>query len=414
MQMKQTSNWAAFFTLLWIGVSVAFLALLVMLLVLSSLIDLFGEQTEIAAAGMIGAFAFGFVLFALLVCGWVVLGKVRRLPSADQSFHVSFPAWLWALIPAVVLTAILGGGLISLLELPWLNWLVLPGFSVLAIVAPILLLFGLATRGIELGPRWQFFSILGLSMTAAPLIMIVIEMIALITIIVAGIIYAASTNPNLVLELQTLMLQFNQTADEELLLSALTPYLTNPLLIAAGLGFIAVLVPLIEELFKPLAVWLFGRNLQTPAQGFALGALSGAGFALLESLNASSDATTSWAFIVTARTGTSLLHMLTSGLVGWGIASAFTERRIGRLIAAYISAVLLHGIWNASAAGTGIAFMGEGLGQPGWMLNYAPALLCSLLVLVIGMTAVLIAANRKLRTTPNLTQPAEEKVESNA
>lgn len=413
MQTKQTSNWAAFFVLLWIGLSVAFLALLALVLVLTSLFDLFNEQTDTAVISMISAFSFSFLLLALLACGWFVLGKVRRQPAADELMHIQFPRWMWALLPVAVV-AIIGGGLISLLELTWLNWLVLPVFSVLGIVVPILLLFGIAAWGIEVGSRWHFFSIFSLSMTIAPLIMIVIEVTALIVVIVAGLVYASSTDPTLLSELQALGDLFDQTSDEQVLLTALTPYMTNPTVIAVALGFIAVLVPLVEELFKPLAVWLFGRSLKTPAQGFALGAVSGAGFALLESLNASADGTTTWAVIVTARAGTSLLHILTSGLVGWGIASAFSERRIGRLLAAYVSAVLIHGIWNAAAIGTGIAFMGEGIGQPDWVFKYAPALVGGLIVLVIGMLVVLFAANRKLRTPPNLTQPAEEKVESGA
>jgi len=159
-----------------------------------------------------------------------------------------------------------------------------------------------------------------------------------------------------------------------------------------------VIVPLIEELFKPLGVWLFGFQIETPTQGFVLGLLSGAAFALFESLNASADGSMSWGAIVTARAGTSLLHMTASGIVGWGIVSAFKEKRYGRLVGAYFAAVLIHGIWNASAAGTGISALGETIGKPEW-LTFAPALVCGLLVLAIGMFAVLIASNRKLRET---------------
>lgn len=133
-----------------------------------------------------------------------------------------------------------------------------------------------------------------------------------------------------------------------------------------------------------------------------MGLLSGASFAIVESLNASADATISWPIIVSVRAGTSILHMTASGLVGWGIVSAFQEKRYGRFFAAYLSAVLIHGIWNASAAGVGISSIGESIGKPEWLLNFVPALISGLLVLGVGMLAVLLASNRKLR---NISKP---------
>ena len=140
--------------------------------------------------------------------------------------------------------------------------------------------------------------------------------------------------------------------------------------------------------------------------------LSGAAFGVFESLNASADGTISWAVIVAARAGTSLLHIATSGLVGWGIVSAFKEKKFGRLAGAFLAAVLIHGVWNAAAAGAGITAIGETIGKPEWLYNYAPAMLCGLLVLGIGIFAVLLASNRKLRSQHlPITPPEEEKVE---
>ena len=395
MQTKQT-HWASLLMLIVIGVSLFFLLLLVAALGLVSLMDLFGETGD-AAAEMIGAVAFGFVIVLLLVCGWFILQKARGLTQADLPFKFPFAPWMWGVLPAVVIFSILVGGLITLVDLQWLNWIVLPILTILAIVPPIWLLFGIASNGLDLGPRWRFFSILSLGMTVSPFIMILIELAILATIIIGGSIYVAVTQPELVGEIERLSLMMNETMNEEAMLSMLAPYLTNPTLIAVVIGYIAIIVPLIEELLKPLAVWLSARQIESPAQGFALGVLSGAAFALVESLNASADGSMSWAVIVTARTGTSVLHMLTSGLVGWGIASAFKEKRMGRLIGAYSSAVLIHGIWNAAAAGTGISALGESIGKPEWVFTIAPALVCGLLVLGIGTISLLVAFNRRLR-----------------
>ena len=115
--------------------------------------------------------------------------------------------------------------------------------------------------------------------------------------------------------------------------------------------------------------------------------------------------------IVSIRAGTSLLHMTASGLVGWGIASAFREKRARRFFAAYFSAVAIHGIWNACAIGAGISVIGEFIGKPEWLFNIIPAAICGMSVLGIGMFALLISANRKLNRTaitlPDM--PVEEK-----
>ena len=394
MQTKQT-HWASLLTLIVIGASLFFLLLLVAALGLVSLMDLFGETGD-AAAEMIGAVAFGFVIVLLLVCGWFILQKARGLTQADLPFKFPFAPWMWGVLPAVVIFSILVGGLITLVDLQWLNWIVLPILTILAIVPPIWLLFGIASNGLELGPRWRFFTVLSLGMTLSPVIMIALEIMLLIVIITAGVVYIAVTQPALMRDVEIMANMMNQTMNEEALLAMLAPYLTNPKLIAIGIGYIALIVPLIEEMLKPLAVWFFARQIESPAQGFALGVLSGAAFALVESLNASANDTASWAVIVTARTGTSVLHLMTSGLVGWGIASAFKEKRIGRFFAAYISAVLIHGIWNAAAAGAGLSALGESVGKPEWLFNFAPALLCGLMVLGIGVIALLFASNRKL------------------
>ena len=292
------------------------------------------------------------------------------------------------------------GGVIAFTEIKWLTWIFLPLLTLFVIVPPIWLLFGIGTKGIELGPRWRIFSALGLGMTVGPVIMIVLEMIILLGAIIIGSVIIAIQKPELFQEIAALGRIIQQETNQEAALKLIAPYITNPLVIASLVGYISVLVPLVEELLKPLAVWIFALKIETPAQGFAMGMLSGAAFALIESLNASGNGSTTWPIIVSIRAGTSLLHMTTSGLVGWGIVSAFREKKFLRMGAAYLSAVTLHGIWNACAIGTGISSIGELVDKPEWAFNIIPAALCGMSVLGIGMLVVLIASNRKLRSAP--------------
>jgi hypothetical protein len=127
------------------------------------------------------------------------------------------------------------------------------------------------------------------------------------------------------------------------------PYLLNPGLIFLGLSFVSVLVPLIEETFKPIGVWFMSASRITPAMGFGFGVLSGAGFGLFENLGNTSSAGAGWALLAGSRISTLLLHSFTAGLFGWGLASAWSERRYLRLALSFTIAVLIHGMWNGMA-----------------------------------------------------------------
>lgn len=400
MQTKKT-HWTSLLTLVMFGISILFLLLIISILGISSLIDLFSGSGD-AVIEMIGVAAYGFEIILLLLCGWFVLQKAMGREHADLPFTLPFADW--HLLP-VIGFAIIGvtiGGLAAYTEIPWLGWLILPVTTLLVIVPPIWLIFGYGSRGLEIGPRWRVFAVLGLGMTIGPVTMILIELAVLAGIIFIGAILLAILEPVTFQELMRIAEIVQTETNQEVLLNLLAPYISNPIAIATGIGYIAILVPLIEELLKPLAVWIFATKIETPAQGFVLGLLSGAAFALIESLNAGADSTVTWPVIVSVRAGTSILHMTASGLVGWGIVSAFKEKKIGRLFGAYFSAVLIHGVWNACAAGAGLSAIGESIGKPEWLFNFAPALICGLLVMGVGMLAVLFASNRKLR---NISKP---------
>jgi hypothetical protein len=395
MQARQI-HWASTLTLIVLGIGVFLFFTISIGAGAASLFNLFGGESDPAGL-MIASFAFGFEAAALGLCAWFVAQKARGLERADEAFEFPFAAWqIPAVIALVVFVASIGGA-ITLAEIAWLGWLTLPALTLSIIVPPIWVLFGIGTRGIGKGPRWRFFAILGLSMTLAPAVITLFEFAAALLLAAGGAVYLTAAQPALLDEMLNIVSRINAETSPEALLNLLAPVITNPALIAAGIGYIAVIVPLIEEALKPLAIWLFAKQIESPAQGLALGMLCGAGFAMFESLNASADGTINWSVIVSARAGTSLLHLFTSGLVGWGIVSAFRQGRFGRLAAAYFAAVLIHGVWNAAAIGAGLSAIGESVGRPEWLFNLLPALLCALLVMGIGMFAVLAASNRRLR-----------------
>jgi hypothetical protein len=399
MQTKKT-HWPSLLILIVLSLGAVCVLLLALGLGVGSIISLITGNSD-AAGQMISTFAFGFELVTLLVCSWFVLQKTLGREQADVPFKFPFADWQIVAIIGLVITSVVIGGIVAYAEITWLAWIMLPILTVLVIVPPIWLLFGIGTRGIELGPRWRFFGTLGLGMTIGPLVMFVMEMILLLGILIAGAAIVYVQQPALFQEILNLGNILKQETNGDVILKLLAPYISNPLVIATAIGYIALAVPLMEELFKPLAVWIFAKKIESPAQGFAMGVLSGAAFALIESLNASGDGTMDWPAIVSIRAGTSLLHMTASGLVGWGIVSAFHEKRPSKFFAAYFTAAAIHGLWNACAVGVGVSMVGEYIGKSEWLYNIIPAMLCGMSTLGIGMFAVLIAANRKLRSSPS-------------
>ena len=104
-------------------------------------------------------------------------------------------------------------------------------------------------------------------------------------------------------------------------MNAVEPWLNNPLVFLLALLFFSGLTPVIEETAKSIAAWTVFDHLDSPAQGFVIGALSGAGFGLSESLLASATPDSSWAATLMIRGGSTMMHIMTASLTGWGIAS---------------------------------------------------------------------------------------------
>lgn len=347
--------------------------------------------TMIAAAS---AFVEGLLL---AITAWSVLEKTRGRTGAEIVTRLPFAGWHIFAALGIAGLALLIGGLVSFSKIAWLNWLILPALTILIIASPIWILLGAGTTALDFGPRWRAWGIFGLGMTLGPLLMLIIEGVAALIFVVIAMIVIFS-KPDALSEISRLAPLLKNETNPDAILPLLAPYIINPGVIAVALSFFALVVPIIEEALKPLGIWLFARQIETPAQGFALGLLSGAAYALVESLGASGQADTSWLAVVSVRAGTSLLHIITTGLMGWAIVAAWREKRVLRLVATYATVILIHGLWNAAAVGAGIAAVADSFGGAGNMMSVVPAAICGLAVLVIGMLVVLVASNRRART----------------
>jgi len=136
------------------------------------------------------------------------------------------------------------------------------------------------------------------------------------------------------------------TLDDEIIMWLID----EPWVILLILGYIVLVVPIIEEAVKTLAIWPLLRHRLTPAAAFIGGVLGGAGYGLFEALFLTQPGSL-WATTMIARIGATLIHTFTAGVASWGLAHAVRERRWGRLGLAYFTAVGMHALWNAAAIG---------------------------------------------------------------
>jgi RsiW-degrading membrane proteinase PrsW (M82 family) len=121
-------------------------------------------------------------------------------------------------------------------------------------------------------------------------------------------------------------------------------------LILVYLVFTAFQAPLPEEFAKALGLPMFGRlRITSERQAFAIGLASGAGFAILENMLYeglyAQHSGWSWGGITLLRSIGSVLHPICTGIValGW---FRIKDGGVGRLLKAYLLAVLLHTLWN--------------------------------------------------------------------
>jgi RsiW-degrading membrane proteinase PrsW (M82 family) len=167
----------------------------------------------------------------------------------------------------------------------------------------------------------------------------------------------------------------------------------QPWAIIQLLGFIVLLVPLVEEVLKTIAIWpLLGRRL-SPSEAFLSGVLGGAGYALVEALFLTQPGP-DWTATMFARSGATLMHAFTAGLSCWGIAQLIQQRQLRNFVGALLSAVTMHAAWNVVAVGIGVvSFAGElqqDILPPGTMSMMAVVAVAVLILLsVLALTGLI-------------------------
>lgn len=120
---------------------------------------------------------------------------------------------------------------------------------------------------------------------------------------------------------------------------------------------VAVLAPFIEECLKPIGLYFIKieeRPTLTPKEWMLLGIVAGFGFKLLEdllyALTTGTALGASWGLLLTAMRGPFPLHMLTSGIAGFGLGLWDVTGRARYFLVLLGVAMLLHGAFNLAVS----------------------------------------------------------------
>lgn len=342
-----------------------------------------GESNDVVYTNF--ALGWTLVLVVLLLLPGVYYSVNRLRHKHAAGINSAGTAWPWIAVGAWLVLYLLG---ILAAGMNTVNWLVIPPLTTALIAIPLVLWLRLGSKGSRDVSRQAAWSVLGASLIVTPALIMLLEIIALLFLGVVVMFFLA-ISPDRLQQLEALIRQIAGTnMDPVLLLRIVQPVLQDPWVLFALMSVTSVIIPLLEEFFKPLWVWMFVKNL-TPTRGFFYGMICGAAFALLESLGyLASPLGETWPALLVGRVATGILHTGTSGLVGWGLASAWSERKYTRLALAYFLGVFLHGIWNTFGLLMGFA---EYL-QPVNHLNVILSRLGGIAPLALGvLTMILIA-----------------------
>lgn len=321
------------------------------------------------------------------------------LYAAKRVFGTSMgkrSAWRGAGWLIVLFPVFLGMGYLA-------DWETGPGRFLLAIShvsangVAVFWILNLGRKGLPEGSAQRFWGVFGSGMTLAPAMALLFEFLLLV--LLGGIWYVyLLQHPALRDQITNLVGRLPQSAASPAILERMAnKYLFNPGILASVFTYVAVLIPLVEELIKPMGLWLLIRKNLTPVEGFTLGMVSGAGYALFENLTLAANAN-AWTVVMISRFGTTAIHMLTSAFVGWGLASTWSEGTYSRLAKAFLVSVVFHGVWNGlNILGALGQFSGarEAFGPFGyWVAQFAPL---GLFILAVGAIYGLLRSNRVLR-----------------
>lgn len=366
-------------------------------LLLASAVDPAGtlQRSDSRLAVLTYAWAAGLIGAVMALSAWFtfhrVIGKPVHPRSGGGSFRLASICLLaWPLV-------ILAGRALTDSNLSQ-NWM--PLLQILSLVIPFWWFYELGRRGLpSLNPQ-RSAGLAAVGLTLTPALLIFLELVFGLIFLLVGM-FSLAGSPDLALQMNELAskLQSNP-ADPAVFQEASRMLLGAPGVLFFLMVVVAGIIPVLEELVKPLGIWFTAGHPITPGMGWISGLISGAAFGLVESLGVSANFSgAEWASVTIQRTGSGLLHITTCALVGWGLACAWQQRTYLKLALSFTAAVALHCLWNVFGVLIGIVpLLGADLETPiaadSLLAKSAPVVL---VLFTSWMIAILALMNRMIQ-----------------
>ncbi len=369
-------------------------------LLLAGLGSLTSTRVSQDEAGVLFSFGWISLLVAVLQLPGLVL-SIRRLSGRPEPAVTVPRRWLAATVAValVIPLILLGQDLVD--RGTQLSVLILPPLQLVVVAVPVWWVLETGRNGLKSASAQRSWGITSVGMLITMPLIIILEGLTIVIGFLMGFSYLSS-HPQAFQEIQAFFRALSGSGiSPSQAQQMLGPILNQPGIIFLFFLYLSVIGPLIEETFKPLAIWFLAGRKLTPSQGFTGGLVCGATFAMLESLsNIYPGLGADWGSTVAIRVVAALLHITFSGLVGWGLALAWQRGKYVQLGGLFLLAVVLHGLWNGVSLLSGLAPLLNtarygALDIVGTLANVF------MVVLAVIILLLLLGVNRYLRTHPD-------------
>jgi len=301
--------------------------------------------------GMLWSYSIALLMLALL-CLPSIISSICTLTGGTQPRWLSAPMPALNWLPLALFVLVLVVRMLVMPDQP--AGVIWPAvLTALAIALPAFWLLRLGA-----GKTWgqhaeRNSGLLTFSFGFTTYFIMIVELV-LVCAVVTGFLAAVAQNQAWFRAIQQLLLLYQRMElTPEKLNQLFMPLLSAPSILLGILLLVSLAIPLIEEAFKTLGVWLLKDRGITPVEGYLAGLVSGAGFALMEGLLNSplvaTGAPADWLVFALGRLGGTLLHIFNGGLMGWALARHWQDKEHHKVWGTYLLVVVLHGLWNAIA-----------------------------------------------------------------
>jgi RsiW-degrading membrane proteinase PrsW (M82 family) len=198
-------------------------------------------------------------------------------------------------------------------------------------------------------PSWRrVVGSLGWGLTGGALLSMVLEVLALVAGVMAAAVILALVGQGATIEDWLSTMPADGDVTGMLDTAGARELLANPLVVAGLVFAVGVVVPVIEELAKSLAIVLLRARLTMPRDGFLYGVAAGVGFGMFENIFYNVESLDEWWTVASLRFGAILMHALASGLMGLGWYYGLRRRDWRRFSWLALASFAVHGLWNGS------------------------------------------------------------------